>query len=96
MDESFLRGIVKKMNIVDRTGRDRWHKEIHLVLSDISIARADLDVVHRFRPDDLVEVTLTAAQLSLFPTHDQDEEGDELICGEPVNAGEVVKQSFTF
>lgn len=93
-----LRGIVKKINIIDRTGRERWHKEIHIVLSDIDIAETNVAAVHHFRPEDLINVSITSAQLSLFslPDNHAEDGQEEEVCGEERTGDEIVQRSFRF
>ncbi|GAF18854.1 hypothetical protein JCM19046_3462 [Bacillus sp. JCM 19046] len=66
MGTSILRGCVKKINIINRTGRERWHQEIQILVSDIEMNNENLIEVRRFRPDEIVEIELRSAQLSLF------------------------------
>ncbi len=89
-----LRGIVKKINIIDRTGKERWHKEIHIVLSDIDMAETNVAAVHHFRPEDLIEVSIKSAQLSLFTLAEEDRTQEEEVCGEERTGDEVVQRSF--
>ncbi|GAF15010.1 hypothetical protein JCM19045_4350 [Bacillus sp. JCM 19045] len=98
MGTSILRGCVKKINIINRTGRERWHQEIQILVSDIEMNNENLIEVRRFRPDEIVEIELRSAQLSLFdqPKKAPDGEESEELCLEDGGDCPIIEQEFRF
>ncbi|WP_078394539.1 hypothetical protein [Shouchella patagoniensis] len=99
MGTSVLTGCVKKINIINRTGRERWHQEIQILVSDIEMNNDNLIEVRRFRPDEIVEIQLRSAQLSLFdkPEDEASTENDvEELCIENGGDNPKIEKEFRF
>ncbi|WP_156321197.1 hypothetical protein [Bacillus sp. JCM 19041] len=54
--------------------------------------------MHHFRPEDLINVSITSAQLSLFslPDNHAEDGQEEEVCGEERTGDEIVQRSFRF
>lgn len=99
MGTSILTGCVKKINIINRTGRERWHQEIQILVSDIEMNNDNLIEVRRFRPDEIVEIELRSAQISLFDQPKTEEENNnksEELCHEDGGDTPIIEQEFRF
>lgn len=66
MGESVLSASIKKIEIVNKTKKDEWQQSVRIILGDIELNNENFIALRRFRPDEMVNVSIESAQISLF------------------------------
>ncbi|GAE36648.1 hypothetical protein [Halalkalibacter akibai] len=63
---SVLKASIKKIEILNKIAKDEWNQSVRIILGDIELNNDNFIALRRFRPDEIVHVTLESAQMSLF------------------------------
>ncbi|MDT8861014.1 hypothetical protein N0O92_12295 [Alkalihalobacillus sp. MEB130] len=63
---SVLKASIKKIEILNKIAKDEWNQSVRIILGDIELNNENFIALRRFRPDEIVHVTLESAQMSLF------------------------------
>ncbi|MDV2683992.1 hypothetical protein RYX56_06350 [Alkalihalophilus lindianensis] len=63
---SVLKASIKKIEIVNKTRKDEWDQSVRIILGDIELNNENLISLRRFRPDEIVHVSIDSALMSLF------------------------------
>ncbi|MCM3761842.1 hypothetical protein M3212_13770 [Alkalihalobacillus oceani] len=92
MGESVLKASIKKIEIVNKTKKDEWQQSIRIILGDIELNNDNFIALRRFRPDEIVRVSMESEQMSLFDSRKKTLNKKEMIFGEVEMEGEVVEE----
>lgn len=107
MGESKLTASIKKIEIVNKTKKDEWQQSVRIILGDIELNNESFLALRKFRPDEMVHVSIDTAQMSLLPKEENseafgedewEEESEDLFTmeegEETLKIGERVSQEF--
>ncbi|WP_059104281.1 hypothetical protein [Shouchella shacheensis] len=97
MGESALTATIKKIEIINKSRKEQWYQSVQIVLADIELNNENLIALRKFRPNEVVHVSIESAQQSLFPKRQGKSELMEGIVGEDEDeSGQTVERVFQF
>ncbi|SFE59402.1 hypothetical protein SAMN05192532_102498 [Alteribacillus iranensis] len=60
---------IKKIEIVNKTVKKEWHQSVRVILEDIELNNDNFLALRKFRPDEVVQVTMDAFKRKPSPAN---------------------------
>ncbi|WP_240373970.1 hypothetical protein [Bacillus piscicola] len=78
-----LKASIKKIEIMNVTKKEEWHQSVRVILGDIELNNDNFIALRKFRPDEIVHVSIESAQRDAPPAQLNEQQADDMLLDSP-------------